>query len=109
MLGPVPRFGINVKSLAEPDIDTTTPMGRALDGIVAVFAQLRVATIRENTRLVLNRTRREGTLVGRPPVMTRVRTEQAVRMSAEGHSLRTIASTLGVGTSSVERALRDSR
>ena len=31
--------GVNIKSLTEPDIDTTTPMGRALFGIVAVFAQ----------------------------------------------------------------------
>lgn len=29
----------------EPMIDTTTPMGRALFGMVAVFAQLRVDTI----------------------------------------------------------------
>ncbi|MDN5805425.1 MAG: recombinase family protein, partial [Microlunatus sp.] len=28
--------GINIKSLTEPDIDTTSPMGRALFGIVAV-------------------------------------------------------------------------
>lgn len=40
---------VNIKSLTEPDIDTTTPMGRALFGIVAVFAQLRVDTIRDNT------------------------------------------------------------
>lgn len=39
--------GITLKSLTEPDIDTTTPMGRALFGIVAVFAQLRVDTIRD--------------------------------------------------------------
>ena len=25
--------GVNIKSLTEPDIDTTTPMGRALFGI----------------------------------------------------------------------------
>lgn len=36
-------------SLTEPDIDTTTPTGRALFGVVAVFAQLRVDTIREDT------------------------------------------------------------
>jgi DNA invertase Pin-like site-specific DNA recombinase len=30
-------------------IDTTSPMGRSLFGIVAVFAQLRVDTIRQNT------------------------------------------------------------
>src|SRR5690625_862405 len=41
--------GVNIKSLSEPDIDTTTPMGKALFGIVAVFAQLRVDTIRDNT------------------------------------------------------------
>ena len=41
--------GIDIKSLTEPDVDTTTPMGRALFGIVAVFAKLRVDTIRENT------------------------------------------------------------
>ncbi|HAM12866.1 MAG TPA: resolvase, partial [Microbacterium sp.] len=44
---------VDIKSLTEPVIDTTTPMGRALFGIVAVFAQLRVDTIRENTRLGL--------------------------------------------------------
>jgi DNA invertase Pin-like site-specific DNA recombinase len=42
--------GVQIKSLTEPDIDTTTPMGRALFGFVAVLAQLRVDTIRENTR-----------------------------------------------------------
>ncbi|MFB9658102.1 recombinase family protein [Microbacterium imperiale] len=35
---------VNIVSLTEPMIDTTSPMGRALFGIVAVFAQLRVDT-----------------------------------------------------------------
>ena len=52
--------GVHIKSVTEPDIDTTTPMGRALFGIVAVFAQLRVDTIRENTRAGLARARAEG-------------------------------------------------
>lgn len=43
---------------------STTPMGRALFGIVAVFAQLRVDTIRENTRLGLEYARAQGPLVG---------------------------------------------
>ena len=42
--------GINIKSLTEPDIYTTTPMGRALFGIVAVF-----------------RTVARGTAIGRTP------------------------------------------
>lgn len=42
--------GINIKSLAEPDIDTTTPMGRALFGIVAVFRTVARGTAIGRTR-----------------------------------------------------------
>lgn len=97
--------GVNIKSLTEPDIDTTTPMGRALFGIVAVFAQLRVDTIRDNTRRGLAHARAQGRVGGRPSVMTPERIEQAVRMRAEGHSIVHIAKVLGVGKSSVSRAL----
>lgn len=98
--------GVNIKSLTEPDIDTTTPMGRALFGIVAVFAQLRVDTIRENTRRGLEHARAQGRVGGRPTVMTPERTAAAVRMRVQGDSLATIARVLGVGASSVARALR---
>ncbi len=97
--------GVQIKSLTEPDIDTTTPMGRALFGIVAVFAQLRVDTIRENTRAGLARARAEGRVGGRPTVMSPDRVREAARMRTEGQSLDTIAATLGVGRSSVSRAL----
>lgn len=97
--------GVNIKSLTEPDIDTTTPMGRALFGIVAVLAQLRVDTIRDNTRRGLAHARAQGRVGGRPTVMTPTRVDQAVRMRSDGQSLDTIADTLGVGRSSVSRAL----
>lgn len=96
--------GVQIKSLTEPDIDTTTPMGRALFGIVAVFAQLRVDTIRENTRAGLARARAEGRVGGRPTVMTPARVREAVRMRDEEQTLDAIAATLGVGRSSVARA-----
>lgn len=98
--------GVNIKSLTEPDIDTTTPMGRALFGIVAVFAQLRVDTIRENTRRGLEHARAQGRVGGRPTVMTPERTAAAVLMRDQGDSLAAIARVLGVGASSVARALR---
>ncbi|GMA66354.1 hypothetical protein GCM10025859_67970 [Alicyclobacillus fastidiosus] len=57
---------MNIKSLTEPMIDTTTPMGRALFGMVAVFAQLRVDTIRENTmRGLAHAKSQEGSVAGR--------------------------------------------
>jgi DNA invertase Pin-like site-specific DNA recombinase len=98
--------GVNIKSLTEPDIDTTTPMGRALFGIVAVFAQLRVDTIRDNTRRGLAHARAQGRVGGRPSVMTPERIAAAVKMrDDEGLSIVQIARVLGVGKSSVSRAL----
>lgn len=97
--------GVNIKSLTEPDIDTTTPMGRALFGIVAVFAQLRVDTIRENTMRGLAHAKSQGRVGGRPAKMTPEKIAQAKRMRAENASLDHIAGVLSVGKSTVARAL----
>ncbi|WP_047523907.1 recombinase family protein [Microbacterium sp. ZOR0019] len=97
--------GVNIKSLTEPDIDTTTPMGRALFGIVAVFAQLRVDTIRDNTRRGLAHARSQGRVGGRPTVMTPERIGEAALMRSQDKSVAHIARVLGVGESSVRRAL----
>lgn len=100
---------VNIVSLTEPMIDTTTPMGRALYGIVAVFAQLRVDTIRDNTRRGLDYARSQGRVGGRPSVMTPERVATAERMRAEHHSWESIARVLGVGASSVRRVLLTDR
>lgn len=97
--------GINIRSLTEPEIDTTTPMGRALFGIVAVFLQLRVDTIRDNTRRGLAHARAQGRIGGRPTVMTPEKIDAAVRLRASGQSVAEIAAVLEVGKSSVHRAL----
>ncbi len=98
--------GLNIVSLTEPQIDTTTPMGRALFGIVAVFAQLRVDSIRENTLRGLKHARANGRVGGRPTVMTPERVAQAVRMRDDRTPITTIAQVLGTGASSVRRALQ---
>ncbi|MGP5626717.1 recombinase family protein [Brachybacterium alimentarium] len=97
--------GIDIRSLTEPEIDTTTPMGRALFGIVAVFAQLRVDTIRDNTRRGLEHARAAGRIGGRPTVMSPERIEAAARMREDGKTLAQIAAVLEVGKSTVHRAL----
>lgn len=100
---------VNIRSLTEPEIDTTTPMGRALFGIVAVFTQLRVDTIRDNTMRGLAHARANGRVGGRPSVMTPERLEQAQNMRAQHKSITHIAAVLGVGASSVSRALSRSQ
>lgn len=97
--------GVDIRSLTEPEIDTTTPMGRALFGIVAVFAQLRVDTIRDNTLRGLEHARAAGRVGGRPSVMSPERTEAAARMRDDGKTLSQIADVLDVGKSTVHRAL----
>lgn len=101
------RRGVRLKSLTEPflDVDTRTPMGEAIVGIMAVLAQLRVDTIRENTRRGLAHARAEGRVGGRPTVMTLERVQAAIEMKTAGNSVAHIARVLGVGESSVRRAL----
>lgn len=97
--------GLNIVSLTEPEIDTTTPMGRALFGFVAVLAQLRVDTIRHNTNRGLANARAQGRVGGRPSVMTPEKSAALRELRAAGQSPSAIAAALGVGRSTVRRAL----
>lgn len=99
--------GIRIKSLTEPflDVDTSTPMGEAIIGIMAVMAQLRVSTIRENTVKGLAHARSQGRVGGRPSVMNVERLQTAQRLRLEGFSYPRISKTLGVSISTVRRAL----
>lgn len=106
-IGDLGRQGVHLRSLTEPDIDTTTPMGRALFGIVAVFAQLRVDTIRENTQRGLAHARARGRVGGRPTVMSPERIEAARTLRAQGMSYAAIGTAIGVGRTTVARALTE--
>ncbi|WP_282827650.1 recombinase family protein [Gulosibacter sediminis] len=101
------RRGVRLRSLTEPflDVDTSTPMGEAIVGIMATLAQLRVATIRENTMRGLAHARSQGRVGGRPTVMTPERTAAAVKLRRAGQSHAQIAAAFGVSKSSVARAL----
>lgn len=97
--------GVDIKSLTEPQIDTTTAMGKALFGVVAVFAQLRVDTIRENTKLGLEHARKQGRVGGRPTVISDDKVELGRRMRAAGASYTTIGQAAGVSKTTAYRML----
>lgn len=101
--------GINIKSLSEPDIDTTTPMGRALFGIVAVFAQLRVDMIRANTKRGLEYARQQGRVGGRPRALNTQQLNTARTLREAGYSYRQIAAHFNVSTTTIHRRLNESR
>lgn len=100
--------GVRLRSLTEPflDIDTSTAMGKAILGIMAVLAELRVNMIRENTLRGLAHARAEGRVGGRPSVMTPARIKAAHELRASRASYSQIAAVLGVSKSTIARTLR---
>jgi DNA invertase Pin-like site-specific DNA recombinase len=96
--------GIQLRSLTE-SIDTTTVGGELVFHIFAAVAQIERRLISERTRAGLAAARARGRAGGRPTVMTADRLIAAQAMRAQGMTLVQIATTLGVGRSSLVRAL----
>jgi hypothetical protein len=59
--------GCGLRSLQEPWIDTTTPVGEALYHITLAWAQLEKRQLAERVRAGLALARAEGKALGRPP------------------------------------------
>lgn len=87
-------------------LDMTTPSGRALAGMLAVFAEFERDMLRERVRGGLDRARREGTRLGRPRTAAlqaaKVRTLRARHLTQAE-----IARRLKIGESSVRRILAE--
>ncbi|WP_460695217.1 recombinase family protein [Modestobacter muralis] len=96
--------GIQFRSLTEA-IDTTTVGGELVFHIFAAVAQMERRLISERTRAGLAAARARGRAGGRPTVMTPERLTAAQAMRAQGMTLNQMAATLGVGRSSLVRAL----
>jgi DNA invertase Pin-like site-specific DNA recombinase len=94
--------------LHQQGINTTTPAGKALFGMMGVFAEFERGMIQERVRAGMARARSSGTksgkAIGRPVVATTV--EDRIReLRAEGLGMLKIASQAGCGVSVVQRVL----
>lgn len=99
------RIGVRVVSVREQWLDSAGP-ARGL--LVAVFGWLGEQERRrlvERTRAGLERARREGKRLGRPPAV--IDLEKARTLRSQGLALREVARQLGVGSATLHRALRD--
>jgi putative DNA-invertase from lambdoid prophage Rac len=83
-------------------LDLTTPSGRALAGMLAVFAEFERDILRDRVKAGIAQARKEGKPHGRPPTAARLG-EQARRLTQEGKSKREIATRLGISRTSVRR------
>lgn len=97
------ELGIGFISLGEA-LDFTTPTGRAMAGMLAVFAEFERGILRERVKAGIADARRRGTRHGRPPTVAH---QAAVvrQLSADGLSQSAIARRLGMGRTSVRRFL----
>ena len=83
-------------------MDATTPHGRAMLQMAAVFAELERGMIRERVMAGLSRAKSQGKALGRPKVSGDV--EAAIRdRLAAGVGMLKVARELGVGVSTVQR------
>jgi DNA invertase Pin-like site-specific DNA recombinase len=86
-------------------IDTTSPSGKAMFGMLSVFADFERSIIQERVRAGLARARSEGKRIGRPPIPADV--ENAVRTTlAAGTGMLRTARLHGIGVGTVQRIAR---
>ena len=86
-------------------IDTRSASGRLLIHTLGAVAEFERELVVERTKAGLAAARRRGARLGRRPSLDPRGRARARRMRASGQSLRHIASVLGVGKSTVARAL----
>ena len=86
-------------------LDLTTPSGRALAGMLAVFAEFEWDILWDRVKAGIEQARKDGKPHGRPMTAGRLVGEME-QLRKEGLSQREIAKRLGISRSSVIRLLR---
>jgi DNA invertase Pin-like site-specific DNA recombinase len=101
------HLGVGFVSLTEA-LDLTTPAGRAMAGLLAVFAEFEREILRERVRAGLAHARQNGKRLGRP-VTAALHADQIRKLSRAGISKAEIARRLQIGRTSVRRILAAKR
>jgi len=91
-------------SLSEA-LDLTTPSGRALAGMLAVFAEFERDILRDRVKAGIDQARKDGKPHGRPMTAGKL-VPKMKQLRQDGVSKRAIAKQLGVSRTSVIRLLR---
>jgi putative DNA-invertase from lambdoid prophage Rac len=97
------HLGVGFVSLTEA-LDLTTPAGRAMAGLLAVFAQFEKEILRERTRAGLAHARESGKQLGRPATAA-VHVAEIRKLHRAGVSKSDIARRVQIGRTSVRRIL----
>jgi DNA invertase Pin-like site-specific DNA recombinase len=83
-------------------LDTSTPAGRALFGMLSVFSEFERAILVDRVKAGVNRAKAQGKHCGRPPLAPS-KAETIRTLLGTGMSLSQIAKKVGVGVGTVHR------
>ncbi len=97
------RLGVEVVSVREPWLDIGGPIRTLLIAILSWVAEEERRQIASRSKLGVERARREGKRIGRPP--TAIDVELAGGLKDDGLSVRAIAKRLNIPKSTVHKAL----
>ena len=97
------ELGVGFVSLTEA-LDLTTPSGRAMAGMLAIFAEFEREILRERVKAGIAQARNEGRPHGRPRTAS-LKRDEVLRLKAERMSHSEIARRLGIGRTSVRRIM----
>jgi DNA invertase Pin-like site-specific DNA recombinase len=101
------HLGIGFVSLTEA-LDLTTPAGRAMAGLLAIFSEFEREILRERVRAGLAHARQNGQRLGRP-LTAGLQSDQVRKLHRAGVSKAEIARRLEIGRTSVRRILAANR
>lgn len=96
--------GIGFRSLTEA-IDTSTPGGKLVFHMFGALAEFEHNLLKERTAAGLAAARARGRIGGRPTALTPAKYRQALKMREDGVPVGEIAEVLGIGRSTLYRAL----
>ena len=101
------HLNVGFVSLTEA-LDLTTPAGRAMAALLAVFAEFEREILRERVRAGLAHAQQNGKRLGRPPTAAR-HTAEIRKLHRAGISKSEVARRLQIGRTSVRRILTSKR
>lgn len=90
--------------LYQQALDTSTPTGRAMFGMLSIFGEFEAAMIRERVNAGLVRARAKGKRLGRPPV-PRFKVDKVLEARGRGLGIKRVAAEVGVGVGTVKRII----
>jgi len=90
--------------LHQQQIDTTTPMGKMVFHVSAAFAELERGMIRERVNAGLDRARKQGKRLGRPPVAP-IKVRKVLELREDKLPLRQIAKQAGLSVGKVHQII----